>query len=227
MKSLKNMWQVMPLLAVGILAGSPSQAAVVTLDAMDSGQVIQWGGFSWTTEFNPASLTGGTGAPLNTGTIAYDDANSDAPLTITGSGAAGSVNQAVAVGISTEATAAGTVFFNWDFVSIEPAFFDILYWVNDGVDTTLTNVFLGSQSGTADGSVVDAFAVNANDLFGLSLISQTNNETFATATISDFAFTPFGGTGGGGVPVPVPPTFLLFGTAVLGLGFFRKMKQAA
>ena len=47
---------------------------------------------------------------------------------------------------------------------------------------------------------------------------------FAFVTISNFSFDDgFGEI----TPMPVPPAFLLFGTALAGLGFFRKKKAAA
>ena len=126
--------------------------------------------------------------------------------------------------MTTSITVSGIISVAWDYFTDDaPAGFDPFIWlVNDVANaTSISNDALGT--GAQDGMFSQH--VDAGTLFGFAM---TTDNTFgggccaADVVLSNFSFiSDFGGN-----PVPVPPAFLLFGTALAGLGFFRKKKAA-
>jgi hypothetical protein len=123
----------------------------------------------------------------------------------------------------------GDVMFNWDYTTGDTdSLFDPFVWLyaadGDINNLTITNI---TTNGITNQNGFWTFAVAAGSLFGLSIDTADNqfgNGEFGFVTISQFAFDDgFGAV----TPMPVPPAFLLFGTALAGLGFFRKKKAAA
>lgn len=142
----------------------------------------------------------------------------------------------------------GDVSFSWDYTTGDTdSLYDPFVWLysatnidadNDGVldDLTVTSITTAGEVVDVDGdgildpeqSGIWSFAVAAGSLFGFSIDTADNqfgNGHFGSVTVSNFAFDD--GFAGNPNAVPVPPAFLLFGTALAGLGFFRKKKAAA
>ena len=122
----------------------------------------------------------------------------------------------------------GDVSFAWDYTTTDTdSIWDPFVWLY-AADGDINNLSITSitTSGITNQSGLWSFAVAAGSLFGLS-IDTVDNEfgdgEFGFVTITNFAFDD----GFAANPVPVPPAFLLFGTALAGLGFFRKKKAAA
>lgn len=196
------------LFAAMIFMASSAQATIYDMDA-----------FAWTDD-----LGGGDGA------ISRSGSNT---ATIRGSADESgffSITQMTSTSTLGLGSGEGDVSFAWDYTTGDfDSAFDPFVWVyaadgdiNNVSVTQITTNGLTAESGTS------TFAVVAGSLFGFSIDSVDNLVTatdFAFVTITDFAFDD--GFAGNVLPTPVPPAFLLFGTALAGLGFFRKKKAAA
>ncbi len=114
------------------------------------------------------------------------------------------------------AAASGLVTFDWLFSTSDSrgAQKDPFYWVLNGVQTELTsNGHNKNQSGP------QSFAVNVGDTFGFILSSFDSKKGSSSLTISNFSAPIYIAP----AAVPVPATFWLIGTPLLGL-LSRKRK---
>jgi len=122
----------------------------------------------------------------------------------------------------------GEISVDWDYFTLDPpAGFDPFVWLLNGVVQDITNFDLFSNN-----QQVGTFmtSVNVGDIFGFAIL--TDNllaEPFPGANSADVGLSgiQFGDLSGNMLATPVPPAFLLFGTALAGLGIFRRKKAAA
>jgi type VI secretion system secreted protein VgrG len=95
-----------------------------------------------------------------------------------------------------------------------------------GTDTMFAGNILADQSITlttgADILCGRAIALNAAVTMDTNLISNNNTAQDFGSGRSDFGSYGFSG----GTPVPIPPTMLLLGSGLIGLGAFRLRKGA-
>jgi hypothetical protein len=163
---------------------------------------------------------------LGDGTVAIDNATSSAVITGSNSGLSIVPTD---TSMTTTASVAGSVSFDWTFVDNNPLSdpaaglggpFNFFFWIYDGVNTTLLADVTTAGSGSFGPTLI-----NAGDVFGMSIQTQIDAFGAGIATITDFVFSPSGQGGVG--EVPLPPAFLLFGVALAGLGFVQKRKQQA
>ena len=214
-KKLINNWFAITALALGLMAGQQSAHATV-LDTTDNGTIFEFGTLDWSADF--------TGSAPNTGTIVYNDPVGE----VTINGSSNGLGAQSETGISTTATEAGAVNFSWLYQTFDVApTWDVFYWINDGDGTATSQLSLDSGSASQSGS--ESFLVAAGDIFGFSIITVDNEflpSDFASVTISGFSFEALGAIGGVS-KVPVPPAFLLFGSALAGFGLLRLKKGTA
>ena len=214
----------MKKLLFAIMLGMASQANA-TIFILDD--------FAWTPEYGFPG-TGEINGIDSDGTFVSPTGTS---VTIKGSDDGSGEGDPTAITTATS-NGAGTVSFDWDYLTRDAfAGFDPFVWlVDDGSGLTRTSitdgtvietspdVFVGSGAQAQSGS--ESIFVTAGSIFGFSLDTFDNKfgtGEFGFVTISNFQFDD----GFAGNVVPVPPAFLLFGTALAGLGFFRKKKAAA
>ncbi len=146
-----------------------------------------------------------------TGSIDISSAPLDVSLT---SGNDGSGNLSSTI-FSIAITATGTLSFDWDYTTTEAnSFWDPFGYELNGAVTRLTANGVGAGS-NQNGSV--SIAVNAGDIFGFRQTTRDNQFGSASTTISNFS-APSVVTS----PVPVPPSFGLFGFALGGLVMMQR-----
>jgi len=126
-------------------------------------------------------------------------------------------------------TGAGIVDFNWIYSTTDTLFgvgFDPFIFIRDLLTDPVTFVDL-TQEGLTD-ETAGVFTSRGNvilevgALWGFSIDSFDSSFGAGIVTISDLSF-----AGAQPSPVPVPPAFLLFGTAMASLAYVRRKKQAA
>ena len=146
-----------------------------------------------------------------TGSIDISSAPLDVSLT---SGNDGSGNLSSTI-FSIAITATGTLSFDWNYTTTEAnSFWDPFGYELNGAVTRLTTNGVGAGSNQS-GSV--SIAVNAGDIFGFRQTTRDNQFGSASTTISNFS-APSVVTS----PVPVPPSFGLFGFALGGLVMMQR-----
>jgi hypothetical protein len=207
------------VLAFVLFIGMAGQANAAIFDAGSPGS-FSYGGFTWDTSFSPTGNNDGfiaTGGDVDPLLGEVQIVGSD-----TGTGVQ-SPTDALST-MSTAITESGTISVAWDyFTNDAPAVFDPFIWLVNGVAdlTSITNDALGTggQTGTftqhVDAGTLFGLAIGTDNLFGGGAFS-------ADVALSNFSFT----SDNGSRVVPIPPAFLLFGTALAGLGFFRRKKFA-
>ena len=134
----------------------------------------------------------------------------------------------------TTSSEAGTISVDWDYFTGDVfAEYDPFVWLYDGVATTITNDALGffDDGSLDDGIQFGTFSatVAAGVDFGFAILSDNYfGDGLSGADVGllnlNFVADPF--QANPPTAAPVPPAFLLFGTALAGL-FFRKKKAAA
>ena len=148
---------------------------------------------------------------LGTGSIDI----SGAPLDITLTGGNDNSNSQSSTVFSIAITATGTLSFDWNYTTTEAnSFWDPFGYELNGAVTRLTTNGVGAGSNQS-GSV--SIAVNAGDIFGFRQTTRDNQFGSASTTISNFS-APSVVTS----PVPVPPSFGLFGFALGGLVMMQR-----
>jgi len=203
---------------------------------------FDYGGFTWDTGFSSVPNDPDTGLPNNDGVIATDgnQAFGDVQIFSSDTGAGvdldgdGLADINTSSNMTTDITESGIITVTWDYFTFDDlTSFDPFVWLLDGAATTITDDALAvgcdidgiaGDDGLCQSATTD-FEVVAGTVFGFALLSDNlfgGGLYVADVVLSDLSFTAFGGN-----PVPVPPAFLLFGTALAGLGFFRKKKAAA
>ncbi len=198
-------------LVIGLGLGQSAQA--VTIDSSGAGTTFDFGGLTWTADFS--------GSTPNTGVIEYTD---PAPTDVTIKGSSNGLGLPSNTGFSTTAASDLAIDFSWAYQTFDfSEVFDTFFWVNNGAGSTTVQLSVNGDGAIQNGA--ESMLVAAGDVFGFSIFTLDNLfglGEFAQVTISDFSFQDLGGNPN---PVPVPPAFLLFGSALAGLGFMRKKKQ--
>ena len=159
---------------------------------------------NWTATLGTGSIDL-SGAPLGVSLTSGNDGSGDLSSTI----------------FSVAITAAGTLSFDWSYSSNEGnAFWDPFgYELNGSVTRLTTNG--GGPSGGPNQSGSVSIAVAAGDIFGFRQTTRDNQFGSASTGISNFSapsLTP--------APVPVPPSFGLFGFALGGLVMMQRREKA-
>ncbi len=215
MKGISNTgkWFATMALITGLSVGNVAQAATYDGALGDDGAIFGFSGFSWTADFSYAPPSPpGTG----NGQILVNEAT-PGPLQIVGS-ADGTGNIANTF-MTTTVSGNGTIDFVWDFLQTGADFF---LAVNGVVETVIDTGSSTLHPNCIYGVLSCSIALNDGDTFGLGIKTFTNGAAGAVLNFTSFTTSGFGGNPS---PVPVPPAFLLFGSALAGLGFMRKKKQ--
>ena len=148
---------------------------------------------------------------LGTGSINVLNAPLDISLT-GGNDGSGTLSSTI---FSIAITTTGTLSFDWSYSSNEAnSFWDPFGYQLDGTVTRLTTNGAGAGSNQS-GSV--SIAVTAGEIFGFRQTTRDNAFGSASTGISNFSapsLTP--------APVPVPPSFGLFGFALGGLVMMQR-----
>ena len=214
------------VIAAVLFIGMAGQANAALYNAGSTGS-FSFGGATWDTSFTP---TGNNDGSIRTG----PEANSDplkAPIAlgevqITGSDTGTQLDIPVRslTTMTTTIAQGGTISVDWTYTSgiLDPAENDPFIWLLDGM-VQLPFIYGADTTGVETGTFTTV--VDAGALFGLSIASDNlfGAPLFqANVVLSNFTLTDLNGSN----LVPVPPAFLLFGTALAGLGFFRKKKAA-
>ena len=216
------------VLAIVLFIGMAGQAnaAIYTVDSPGS---FLFGGFSWDTSFSPTENQNGS---IRNGPEA-NSVDGEAPIAlgevqITGSDTGTQLDIPIRslTTMTTTIAQGGTISVDWTYTSgiLDGADNDPFLWL---IDNVVQTPFIYGNLGTGIGVQSGTFtqAVDANTLFGLSIASDNlfgAPDFQANVVLSNFTLTDLNGSN----LVPVPPAFLLFGTALAGLGFFRKKKVA-
>ena len=156
---------------------------------------------------------------LASGTGSIDVSGAPLGVTLTGgndgSGSASSTIFSIAI------AATGTLSFDWSYATTEGnSFWDPFGYELSGAGVTqlTTNGFAAGSN--QSGSV--SIAVTAGDIFGFRLTTRDNQFGSASSSLSGFSapsLTPS--------PVPVPPSFGLFGFALGGLVMMQRREKDA
>ena len=218
--SFTNNWLFRPLAAVALMAGlSVGQVANAvyvdntgTYDALGGNQLgpnspFAFAGLSWGTYF---PFYGGDGS------ITTDDAYA---VTIKAASSPANIYTAM----YTEIIASGIVSFDYIY-DIEPGgapLYNPAYFLDN----------VGYNPLAVVGSLTHVeFAVTAGALNLGYFLGGDGSGLLPTLAITNFCYSGDGTCDFGGNPdinpVPVPPAFLLFGTAIAGMGLFRRKRQA-
>lgn len=157
---------------------------------------------NWTSTLGTGSIDV-SGAPLGVSLTGGNDGSGNLSSTI----------------FSVAITAAGTLSFDWSYSTAESnSFWDPFGYELNGSVTRLTSNGVGAGSNQS-GSV--SIAVSAGDIFGFRQTTRDNQFGAASTGISNFSapsLTP--------APVPVPPSFGLFGFALGGLVMMQRREKA-
>jgi len=229
MKGITTSRLIRPLIGLaliaGLSAGQVANAAMINVTAASADKTFALWGLNWTADFNAGAASNGTVSYNDACVYAADCATPTVGASITGDNSGGGASYTE---MYADAPVAGSVKFDWSYQTtdaypadpLNPAS-DPLFFINGGF-------FELTGSCASDGSVCSGttgpVAVIAGLLsFGLSIDSIDGLFGPASVAISNFVFLDADGRPLPS-PVPVPAAFLLFGTALAGLGFMRKKK---
>ena len=219
--TLTKQWVVRPLatiaLITGLALGQSAQASTVT--AAESPNSFS----KWNSAWDVVYLPGNGIIQYDNGNGTIDDLTAD-QVRLTGATNGGGNS------FTRMTTAAGSnnglgykVTFNWDYLTLDPpSSFDPFVFINDlvlGVSEKVTvDAGPASQSGLAG---LAFFNIADLAMWGFALQSVDGLYNSASVIISGVQLTALKPPSA----VPLPPALLLFGTAIAGLGFFRRKKQ--
>ncbi|MCP4331934.1 MAG: hypothetical protein GY785_04710 [Gammaproteobacteria bacterium] len=199
-------------LVIGLGLGQSAQATV--LYESDAGSTFGFGGLTWTADFS--------GFTPNSGEIEYIGPD---PTDVTIRGSSSGSGFPSNTGFSTTAGSDLQIDFSWAYETFDifGEVWDTFFWVNSGAGSTTVQLSVNGDGSIQSGA--ESMLVAEGDVFGFSIFTVDNWDLpadFAEVNISNFSYQDLGGNPN---PVPVPPAFLLFGSALAGLGFMRKKKQ--
>lgn len=232
MKGISKIWTKRTLaaavLSAGLIISQGAAASIIysadttTAGINDATTDFMFGGLNWAVNIQWT----GNPDPTPANVIADDttgDTNAES-VTLNGSNTdSGAISY---VAITTTLAEAGTILFDWAYSTTDAAGGDLFYGVNGAYDAASS---LYGFSTNADGSDAYGIALLADDIFTLAISSDNLggcNADFTICGLSGFGTAVISGLGftASNFAVPVPPAFLLFGTALAGLGLFRKKR---
>jgi len=200
-----------------------------------------YGGLDWTTGFENSDgsvATNDLNASTSTisggaaGGFPADYTSNGSDVRIFGSDTGIEANGPGLSSISTTiGPVSGTISVAWDYIAGPGTLAenDPFIWLLGGdplLALTPQSIagFDGLSAAPQSGTFIQHLDAGALFSFGiLTLDNLFGDGEFASVSLTGLEFTA---DIGGMNPVPVPPAFLLFGTALAGLGFFRKKKAA-